>query len=105
VHQQFRRKFLGNCPRRESASLTVLIHIQLMKAAHPAVGWKIMNHPTYSSDLAPSYFHLFGAMKVHIGGQKFQTDDELKHCVWPAEGMCNLVAIQITVEILYLSYF
>jgi hypothetical protein len=34
-----------------------------------------MNHPSYSPDLFPSDFHLFGPMKMHLG-QKFQTDDE-----------------------------
>jgi hypothetical protein len=41
------------------------------------IGWEIMNHPPYSPDIAPSYFHLFGPMKVNVG-QKFQTDDEVK---------------------------
>jgi hypothetical protein len=44
------------------------------------VGWEIMNDPPYSADLVFHDFHLFGPMKVHLGGQKFQTDDELKHC-------------------------
>jgi hypothetical protein len=42
------------------------------------MGWEIMNHPYYSTDLALSDFHLFISMKVHLEGQKFQTDDELK---------------------------
>jgi hypothetical protein len=44
-----------------------------------------MKHPPYSSDLAPSDFHLFGPIKMQLGGQKFQTDDELDHGVlnWP----------------------
>jgi hypothetical protein len=44
-------------------------------------------------------------MKVHRGGQKFKIDDELKCFVWPAEGVCNIMWIQITMKILYLSYF
>jgi histone-lysine N-methyltransferase SETMAR len=39
------------------------------------LGWEIMNHPPYSTDLAPGDFHLFGPRKVHLGGQKFQTDE------------------------------
>jgi hypothetical protein len=45
----------------------------------PSVDWKIMIHPPYSPDLPPSDFHMFGPMKVHLGGQKFQTDNELRH--------------------------
>jgi hypothetical protein len=35
-----------------------------------------MGHPPHSPDLAPSDFHLFGPMKVHLGGYIFQNDDE-----------------------------
>jgi hypothetical protein len=44
-----------------------------------------MNHRPYNPDLTPSDFHLFGPMKVQLGGQKFQTEDELNHGVlnWP----------------------
>jgi hypothetical protein len=45
------------------------------------LGWEIMNHPLYSPNLVPSDFHLFGPMKVHLGGTNFQNDDELKHGV------------------------
>jgi hypothetical protein len=38
-----------------------------------------MNHPPYSPDLARRDFHLFGPIKMKLGGQKFQTDDELNH--------------------------
>ncbi|GFO30057.1 histone-lysine N-methyltransferase [Plakobranchus ocellatus] len=31
-------------------------------------GWKILPHPAYSPDLAPSDFHLFGPLKRHLGG-------------------------------------
>jgi hypothetical protein len=41
------------------------------------MGWEIMNHHPHNPDLASSDFHLFGPMKVYLGGQKFQTDDEL----------------------------
>lgn len=38
-------------------------------------GWKIMNHLPYSLDLAPCGFHSFGPIKLHLGGQKFETDE------------------------------
>jgi hypothetical protein len=37
-----------------------------------------MNDSPYSRDLAPSDCHLFGPMKVHLGGQKFRTGHELE---------------------------
>jgi hypothetical protein len=40
-----------------------------------------MARPPYNPDLAPSDFHLFKPMMVHLEGQKFQTNDELKHSV------------------------
>lgn len=39
--------------------------------------WEVLPHPPYSPDLAPSDFHLFGPLKEHLGGQKFDTDDEV----------------------------
>jgi transposase len=32
-------------------------------------GWKILPHPPYSPDLAPSEIHLFPKMKKHLRGQ------------------------------------
>jgi hypothetical protein len=32
----------------------------------------------YSHDLVPGDFHLSGPLKMHLGGQKLLTDDELK---------------------------
>jgi hypothetical protein len=34
-----------------------------------------MKHPPGIPDLAPSDCYLFGPIKVHLGRQKFQTDD------------------------------
>jgi histone-lysine N-methyltransferase SETMAR len=46
-------------------------------AALATLGWKILNHHLYNPNLAPSDFHLFGSLKEHLEGQKFDTDDEL----------------------------
>jgi hypothetical protein len=63
--------------------MTPLIHMSdLTKVTLAAVGWEIMNHLSYSSGLVPSDIHLFGPMKVHPGGQKFQTNDQLEHSVF-----------------------
>jgi histone-lysine N-methyltransferase SETMAR len=37
--------------------------------------WDVLRHPPYSSDLAPSYYHLFGPMKGVLGGQRFRNND------------------------------
>jgi hypothetical protein len=38
-----------------------------------------MNQPPYSPDLASSGFCLFGQLMEHLGGQKFNTHNELEH--------------------------
>lgn len=35
-------------------------------------GWDILNHPAYSTDLAPSDFHLFTFLKTHIAGKFYE---------------------------------
>ncbi|UYV83572.1 hypothetical protein LAZ67_23001497 [Cordylochernes scorpioides] len=40
--------------------------------------WEIFTHPPYSPELAPSDFHLFPALKWHLGGKHFANDDEVK---------------------------
>ncbi|UYV75327.1 H3F3C [Cordylochernes scorpioides] len=37
--------------------------------------WEIFTHPPYSPDLAPSDFHLFPALKLHLGGKHFANND------------------------------
>ncbi|GFO02715.1 histone-lysine N-methyltransferase SETMAR [Plakobranchus ocellatus] len=39
--------------------------------------WDIIPHPAHSPDLAPSDFHLFGPLKRHLEGKKFEDEDEL----------------------------
>ncbi|GFO20621.1 transposase [Plakobranchus ocellatus] len=39
--------------------------------------WDIIPHPAHSPDLASSGFHLFGPLKSHLGGKKFEDEDEL----------------------------
>ncbi|GFO35014.1 histone-lysine N-methyltransferase SETMAR [Plakobranchus ocellatus] len=38
--------------------------------------WDIIPHPAHSPDLAPSDFHLFGPLKFHLEGKKFEDEDE-----------------------------
>jgi histone-lysine N-methyltransferase SETMAR len=39
--------------------------------------WEIFDHPSYSTDLAQSEYHLFIKMKVWLGTQHFHTNEEL----------------------------
>ena len=43
--------------------------------------YELVDHPPYSPDLAPCDFFLFPKLKVHLGGEKFSTDDEVKVAV------------------------
>ncbi|GBO20305.1 Mariner Mos1 transposase [Araneus ventricosus] len=43
--------------------------------------WNVLEHPLYSPDLAPSYFHLFGPLKKHLAGRHFRNDDEVQKAV------------------------
>ncbi|GFS98089.1 mariner Mos1 transposase [Trichonephila clavipes] len=40
--------------------------------------WEVFPHPPYSSDLAPSNFHLFPKMKNWLATQCFEDDKELR---------------------------
>ncbi|UYV67987.1 hypothetical protein LAZ67_5002717, partial [Cordylochernes scorpioides] len=41
--------------------------------------WEIFTHPPYYPDLSPSDFHLFPALKLHLGGKHFaMVDDEVQ---------------------------
>lgn len=57
------------------------------KARLDPFGWGILNRLVYSPDLAPSDFYLFTFPKTHMGGKKFQTDEEVKQAVlkWTKE--------------------
>lgn len=41
-------------------------------------GWEIIDHPPYSPDVAPSDYHMFPALKKHLGGKKFDSDAEVQ---------------------------
>ena len=51
-----------------------------MAAIHDC-GFKLIEHPPYSPDLAPSDFHLFPKLKTAIFGTHFQSDDDVIHAV------------------------
>jgi len=39
--------------------------------------WKVLSHPPYSPDLAPSDYHLFGPLKEHRRGKRFRNNEEM----------------------------
>ena len=45
------------------------------------LGWELLPHPSYSPDLAPSDFHLFGPLKEFTRDTKFESEDEVKNVV------------------------
>jgi len=49
-------------------------------------GWTVMDHSPYSSDLAPSDFHLFGPLKKQPVGKRFASDANVKKAVSSVTG-------------------
>jgi histone-lysine N-methyltransferase SETMAR len=45
------------------------------------LGLTVLSHPVYSSDLAPSNFHLFPKLKDDLRGQNFSSAKEVKVAV------------------------
>jgi len=46
------------------------------------LGFQYLDHPPYSSDLAPSDYHLFPGLKKQLKGRHFKSDAEV---IAPAE--------------------
>jgi histone-lysine N-methyltransferase SETMAR len=54
------------------------VHTSIVaKAAIEQVGFKELDHPPYSPDLAPSDYYLFSKLKSDLRGKKFKTDDDV----------------------------
>ena len=45
------------------------------------LGFEVLERPAYSSDLAPSDYHLFGPLKNALRGRQFCTDKEVQEAV------------------------
>ncbi|UYV63907.1 hypothetical protein LAZ67_2005934 [Cordylochernes scorpioides] len=70
--------------------------------------WEIFTHPSYSPELAPSDFHLFPALKLHLGGNLFANDDEVQaeanhwlrrqDTAWYNSGIKKLLQRQIEIK-------
>ena len=44
-------------------------------------GWEKIDYPLYSPDLAPSDYHLFLHLNRHLGGQRYDDDNDVKTAV------------------------
>ena len=58
-------------------------------------GWTVVPHPPYSSDLAPSDYHLFPKLKDHLSGEKFTSDNKVKKAVTQ---LLNRLAVDVYEE-------
>jgi hypothetical protein len=45
------------------------------------MGWEVLPHPSYSPDLAPSDYHLFGFVKDQLRGQRFESREAIQKVV------------------------
>jgi histone-lysine N-methyltransferase SETMAR len=43
--------------------------------------FECLPHPSYSPDLAPSDFHIFGSLKEAMGSKSFRSDEEVQQAV------------------------
>ncbi|GFS66317.1 histone-lysine N-methyltransferase SETMAR [Trichonephila clavipes] len=43
--------------------------------------WDTLDHPPYSTNMLPCDFHVFGSLKKHLKGKRFNLDDVLKGTV------------------------
>ena len=48
-----------------------------VKDALAQKGWEVLPHPSYSPDLSPCDFHLFGPLKKALKGHRFNSDTEV----------------------------
>ena len=45
--------------------------------------WKVMPHPPYSPDLAPSDYYLFHSLQNHLNGKPFNSNEAVKNELIP----------------------
>ncbi|CAJ0945233.1 unnamed protein product, partial [Mesorhabditis belari] len=56
--------------------ISKIVHEQIDK-----LSWKLLPHPPYSPDLAPSDYHLFRSMKQAVSGQQFKQKQDIENWV------------------------
>jgi histone-lysine N-methyltransferase SETMAR len=45
------------------------------------LNWEILDHPSYSPDLAPSEYHLFRSLQNHLNNKKFERFEEVNDAI------------------------
>ena len=59
-------------------------HVAMLKIRD--LGFKLLEHPPYSPDLAPADYHIFPQLKKSLKGRKFSFEEVIKAVeVWFAE--------------------
>jgi hypothetical protein len=79
----------GECIRQGLLSTGVLLlhdNVHPHTAIHTVqtlakLGFKVLDHPTYIPNLAPSDYHLFDPIKDALRGHRFTSDEEVKEAV------------------------
>ena len=54
---------------------------QIAIAAADQCGYRLLPHPPYSPDLAPSDYYLFANLKLHVKGRRYNTDCDVMDAV------------------------
>jgi len=54
---------------------------RLTSEAIAKMGWEVHPHPSYSPNLAPSDYHLFGFVKDQLRGQRYGTTEAIQKAV------------------------
>ncbi|UYV77465.1 hypothetical protein LAZ67_15001109 [Cordylochernes scorpioides] len=55
-----------------------LLHENARPHVAQVLEWKVLQHPPYSPDLAPTDYHLFRSMSNHMRGTTFDGEEDLK---------------------------
>jgi hypothetical protein len=60
--------------RRDSSARQCLAIYKTLKTMniYERIGWEVLQHLHYSSESSPSYFNLYGLLKVLMGSQKLE---------------------------------
>jgi len=70
--------------KREKSAGKVITTVFWDKKGVPLIaefGWDVLDHPPYSPDIDLSDFHMFPALKKHLGEMKFANDEEVHEAV------------------------
>ena len=106
IREKLRRGVLllhDNAPVRKS---------NVTQAAIQYTGFIELNHPKYSSDIAPSDYHLFSNLKNFLRGRKFEADDEALMIVnhwrvcqnkWPSYYFSDISAMLHRIGLVFFS--